>query len=107
MASKILLREHDLKKLKKATKLLKFLAHPVRLSILCHLNQRKEVSAGEMVEYVKKNASQSQVSQYLAQLRAMGLVTTRRDKQMIYYKLVSSETKAVLDALIGLYCAKP
>ncbi len=100
-------REHDLKKLKKATKLLKFLAHPVRLSILCYLNQAPEISVGDLVEREKKYASQSQVSQYLAQLRAMGFVTTRRDKQTIFYRLTSQEAKSVLSTLKSLYCGKP
>jgi ArsR family transcriptional regulator, virulence genes transcriptional regulator len=97
---------NDLKKLKGATRLLKHLAHPVRLALLCHLNQGNELSAGVLAKRVKHNAGQPQVSQYLAQMRRMKLVKTRRDGQTIHYRLTSKEAKALIKTLYGLYCGR-
>lgn len=97
------MRAEDIKKMKKTVKLLRCLAHPLRLSLLCYLMDGKEHSAGEMVEREKRNASQSQTSQYLGQLRRLGLVKTRRDGQIIYYRLISPEVKKLMKLLYKLY----
>jgi len=99
------MRSGDIRKMKKSVKVLRCMSHPLRLSLLCHLMDGKEHSAGEMVEREKKNASQSQTSQYLGQLRRLGLVKTRREGQVIYYKLTSSALKKLLRLLYKLYCS--
>ena len=100
------MRQSDLNKLKNASYLLKCMAHPLRLSLLCALSEHGELSAGGLVELEKNTASQSHVSQYLASLRKFKLVATRRDKQTIYYRLTSKEVKAILKTLAALYCKK-
>lgn len=96
--------QHDLAKLKNAARLLKCLAHPLRLSLLCHLAGARELSAGELVARESANGSQSQISQYLAELRRLDLVTTRREGQAIHYRLTSSVAKAVIKTLARHYC---
>lgn len=100
------MRQNDLNKLKNASYLLKCMAHPLRLSLLCALSEHGELSAGQLVELEKDTASQSHVSQYLASLRKFKLVATRRDKQTIYYRLTSHEVKSILALLHKLYCKK-
>lgn len=92
------------KQLLKAVDLLKQLAHPVRLSILCMLLHEGEVNVGAIVDGVGGAAGQSQVSQFLAKMRSEGLVKTRREGQVIFYSLSSPEAERVVDALYGIYC---
>jgi DNA-binding transcriptional ArsR family regulator len=99
------MRHYSANKLQKAAQLLKCMAHPLRLALLCHLAQEAELSAGDLVNKEKKRASQSQVSQYLAILRRLRLVATRREGQLIYYRLASKEVREILRTLYGLYCA--
>ncbi len=85
-----------------AAQLLKQLANEKRLMILCALVDG-ERSVGSLNDVVP--LSQSALSQHLARLRDAGLVTTRRDGQLIYYALAGREAPAVLHLLHTLYCA--
>lgn len=84
-----------------AAGLLKSLAHPSRLLVLCALVAR-EHTAGELVALT--GLSQSAVSQHLARLRRQGVVSTRREGPRIYYSLLNPRVRAVLETLHGLYC---
>src|SRR3546814_11802513 len=63
-----------------AAALLKALAHPARLLVLCQLVEG-EASVGELQPIT--GLSMSALSQHLAVLREMELVTTRRDRQSV------------------------
>lgn len=91
-------------KLYDAVGLLKLLSHPVRLSILCTLFHQGEMSVTAIVEAEAGAASQSQISQFLAKMRGEGLVKTRKEAQMVYYKIDSPQAKKVVQALYEIYC---
>ena len=94
--------KHD--EMKGALDVLKTLNHPVRLSILCNLIERREMSAGEIFEQEKGLASQSQVSQYLKWLRDVGYVECRREGQFVHYKIASPEIRALIEKMHELFC---
>jgi DNA-binding transcriptional ArsR family regulator len=85
-----------------AAGLLKALAHPARLLVLCQLVEG-ERSVGDLQPIT--GLSMSALSQHLAVLRQMALVITRRESQTIYYSLAEGPAIAVLDALYAAYCA--
>ncbi|MCR9106262.1 MAG: metalloregulator ArsR/SmtB family transcription factor [Gammaproteobacteria bacterium] len=85
----------------RASALLKSLANPSRLLVLCALVTR-EHTAGELEQLT--GISQSAISQHLARLRKSGLVQTRRDAQRIFYALKDPAARAVLETLHGIYC---
>jgi DNA-binding transcriptional ArsR family regulator len=84
-----------------AAALLKALAHPARLRVLCRLVEG-ESSVGELQPLV--GLSLSALSQHLAVLREMALVTTRREAQTIHYALAPGPAVGVLGALHDAYC---
>lgn len=86
-----------------ASELLKAMANPSRLLILCQL-ATGEKSVGELEEVV--GLSQSGLSQHLALLRREGIVTTRRDAQFIFYSLASREAAAIMRTLYESFCAR-
>lgn len=86
-----------------AAGLLKALAHPARLLVLCRLAEG-ESSVGELQPLV--GLSMSALSQHLAVLREMDLVVTRRESQSIYYALAEGPVVGVLDALYSAYCGR-
>jgi len=86
-----------------AAELLKLLANDQRLIILCRLSDQ-EMSVSELGEYV--NLTQSALSQHLGKLRAQGLVATRREGQMIYYRLSNPTAQKLVGALCELYGGK-
>ena len=67
-------------------KLLKLLAEPNRLRILCVLNNDREHCVCEFADHMP-DVSQSLLSHHLADLREAGLVTSEKRGQRVYYRL--------------------
>lgn len=86
-----------------ASELLKALAHPHRLMIVCQLLEKPR-SVGELASLLKLR--DSTVSQHLALLRKDGLVEPRRDGQTIWYSVASAPARALLETLYGVYCLR-
>lgn len=84
-----------------AAKLLKALANPFRLQILCILGS-EELSVGDLNKNVA--LSQSALSQHLAKLRADGLVRTRREAQTIFYSITPGPAQGIIALLQDHFC---
>jgi DNA-binding transcriptional ArsR family regulator len=87
-----------------AARLLRAMANPRRLMILCALGEG-ELSVGTLNERIP--LSQSALSQHLAVLREDGLVATRREAQTIYYQIRPGPALDVIRSLHGHLCAAP
>lgn len=81
--------------------LLKQLAHPQRLLILCSLAEG-EKSVGEIEEIC--GASQSAVSQFLKGMRLEGLIDFRRDGKQVYYKIADKRVLELIKSLYVIFC---
>jgi len=84
----------------KAEQLLSLMANRHRLMALCNLIDG-EKTAGQLLE--KSSLGQSALSQHMAKLREAELVSTRREGQMIYYKLASKEARKMIETLCEFY----
>jgi len=71
----------------------KALAHPARIRVLELLSER-EHSVSEMLADV--GLEPAHLSQQLAVLRKMNLVTTRKEGSVVYYSLVSPQVAELL-----------
>lgn len=83
--------------------LLKVLANPDRLLLLCQLSQG-EHCVSEMESLL--NIQQPTLSQQLGVLREEQLVNTRREGKQIFYSIASNEAMAVMQAMYQLFCIK-
>ncbi|GAC1673982.1 MAG: hypothetical protein NVS9B2_23080 [Steroidobacteraceae bacterium] len=90
------------KRAMEAAMLMKLLAHPVRLMVLCRLLER-EHSVSEIGHHCRLSASA--LSQHLALLRSKGVVQTRRQSQHIHYSIVNGPAVEIIKALFRVYCA--
>ena len=84
-----------------AVGLLKALASPPRLLILCTLLDG-ESSVGALA--ARLDLREATVSQNLAVLRREKIVATRREAQTIHYRLASDTVRAILSALAQEFC---
>ena len=100
------MKKEDRSNLLKASKVMKTLSHPVRLGILCDLIHRGEMSAGEIAASWKAKASQSQVSQYLAEFRRLKYVRARKKGQNVYYTFSSPFVESVIRLFYAEYCKR-
>ncbi|QGZ41734.1 ArsR family transcriptional regulator [Pseudoduganella flava] len=82
--------------------LLKTLANPDRLLLLCQLTQG-EYCVSDLAAQL--GIGQPTLSQQLGVLRNEGLVATRRDGKQIYYRLASDDAAAVMQVLYARFCA--
>lgn len=85
----------------KAQALLKALSNRDRLMLLCHLAEG-ERNVGELESSL--GIVQPTLSQQLGVLRREGLVATRREGKLIYYRIASAEALAVINTLYQLFC---
>ena len=85
----------------KAAALLKTLANPARLMILCNLIGGEQ-GAGDL--WRKSTLSQSAFSQHLGVLRRNKIVAARKDAQNVFYSLSNDNAVKVLELMYKLYC---
>ena len=84
-----------------AANLLKALANPDRLLLLCQLveGERSVTELGML-----SGIAQPSLSQQLGVLRGERLVATRREGKSVIYRIDSPAAMAVLQTLYGLFC---
>lgn len=97
------MHDHLLRHSADASAILAAMANERRLRILCLLIEA-EHSVGALADKVE--LSQSALSQHLAKLRALNIVSTRRQGQTIYYSFACADSGKILDMLDGLYGQK-
>ncbi|HCC54963.1 MAG TPA: ArsR family transcriptional regulator [Desulfobulbaceae bacterium] len=82
-------------------KLLKTMSHPIRLKILCLL-QDKEMTVGDLQrEVLTTNAN---VSQHLSILRNQGIIAYRKDANFIYNRITEGRVTEVIKNMCELFC---
>jgi len=74
----------------------KIFSNPTRLEIL-NLLRDKEMSVTELIK--KTKLSQANVSQHLAIMKYIGVVTSNRKGKNIYYKLTNSKIVKAFDII--------
>lgn len=84
-----------------ATSLMKVLANPDRLMLLCQLSQG-EKSVGELETLT--GIQQPTLSQQLTVLRENQVVQTRREGKNIFYTVASKPALAIIDVLAEQIC---
>ena len=82
--------------------MLKAIANPRRMMLLCKMVEHGEVMVGDLAQHV--GLSQSACSQHLAKMRDEGLVTFRRESQTLWYRIADPRVEALLSSLYQLYC---
>ena len=81
--------------------LLKTMSHPIRLKILCML-QEKEMSVGDIREEVQ--TTNANVSQHLTILRNQGIVSSRKDANFIFNKIEDNRVLDLIATMRKLFC---
>jgi DNA-binding transcriptional ArsR family regulator len=85
-----------------AANLMRSLANETRLMIVCQL-VHGEKGVGAISEAL--GVRQTTVSQQLSLLRREGIVTPRREAQMVYYSLTNDHVRTLVEVLYAQFCA--
>lgn len=86
---------------KNVAALLKTMSHPIRLKILCLL-QENEMAVGDIREEVK--TTNANVSQHLSILRNQGIISSRKDANFIYNKIEDERVLELIAKMRDLFC---
>ena len=84
-----------------AAEMLKILAHPDRLLVLCQLTQG-EVGVAELQQ--QSSLSQSAFSQHLTVLRKHQLIKARKSAQQVFYSLADPRVEALITSFHSVFC---
>lgn len=82
--------------------LLKTLAHPQRLHIMCLLSEGPK-TVGELEQL--SGAAQSAVSQFLSRMKAEKLVSSKRHSNHVYYEVADQRVYKLLQSMHKIFCA--
>ncbi|TEW54672.1 transcriptional regulator [Psychromonas sp. RZ22] len=83
--------------------LLKTMAHPERLMVLCQLVDGEQ-GFGQLQE--NSTLSQSAFSQQLSVLKKHNLVTVRKESQAVFYSLADKRIEALITSFHRIFCAE-
>ncbi len=86
----------------KMAKLLKTMAHPIRLKILCLL-QSREMTVGDLHKEVQ--TTNANVSQHLNILRNQGIIDYRKDANFIYNRITEGRVTELIGTMRELFCS--
>uniref|UniRef100_UPI003F582DAE ArsR/SmtB family transcription factor n=1 Tax=Vibrio cholerae TaxID=666 RepID=UPI003F582DAE len=84
------------KNAEEVAELLRVMAHPERLMVLCQLTQ-SEMGVGQLQQ--GSTLSQSAFSQHLTVLRKHGIIQARKESQQVFYRLADSRITALIQSL--------
>ncbi|HDB1439386.1 TPA: helix-turn-helix transcriptional regulator [Vibrio cholerae] len=89
------------KNAEEVAELLRVMAHPDRLMVLCQLTQ-SEMGVGQLQQ--GSTLSQSAFSQHLTVLRKHGIIQARKESQQVFYRLADSRITALIQSLQNVFC---
>lgn len=81
--------------------LLKSISHPIRLKILCIL-QDGEKAVGDIQTAVQ--TTNANVSQHLTIMRNQGIVASRKEANFIYNRIADARVLDLMNTLQKLFC---
>ncbi len=84
------------------SEILKTMAHPERLMVLCQLVDG-EVGVAQL--QAGTTLSQSAFSQQLSVLKKNNLVSVRKESQQVFYSLADDRVKALIGSFYAIFCA--
>lgn len=89
--------------IEKIAGLLKTMAHPIRLKILCLLLD-EEMTVGEIRDQVK--TTNANVSQHLTILRNKDIISFRKEANFIYNMISDGRMHELISKMKELFCQK-
>ena len=93
--------DFDFERCEEVANLLKSLAHPTRLMLLCLLVEKPR-TVSELTELTQ--SSQSGVSQFLNRMKLQGILETEREAQKVIYRIADPNILKLMQSLHSIYC---
>ena len=88
-------------KIEAVSALLKSISNPVRLNILCLLQER-EMTVGQIRDELE--TTDANISQHLTILRNQGIVQSRKESNFMFNRIGDERVLRLIDTLQDLFC---
>lgn len=95
------IKTYDKEKLEKVAKVLKTIAHPVKLQILQILAENEPLDVSSICEAVGDTCQISMMSHHLAKMKDNGIVRSEKDGKQVYYRLADRHILNLFDCIEG------
>ena len=80
-------------------KILKVIAHPIRLEILEILEKNEPIDVGSIREKLTTDVEQSMLSHHLNKMKDNGIITSYKQGKNSYYSLLEKRVLQIFDCL--------
>lgn len=90
-----------MEKIERASGCLKALAHPLRLQVLCAL-QEGEKNVQQLEQLL--GTTQANMSQHLRLMKEKEILMARKEANQVFYSVKDARTFKLLDLLQAIYC---
>lgn len=88
---------YSMKEINDMSEIFKVLSNEVRLCILLNLFKNGEKRVSDLQDC--SGSSQSFVSQQLAKLKALGIISSRKEGKEVYYYIENNKIKKILESI--------
>lgn len=92
-------KKFDKSQFEEAAYILKALANEIRLSVIVLLTHQEERTVTELMEII--NCEQSLLSYHLTDMRAKGILNTRKSGKNCFYSIKNKKVVEMLSCVIG------
>ncbi|NDV47200.1 transcriptional regulator [Paludibacter sp. 221] len=92
----------DTIQMEKAAYALRAISHETRLCIISLLSERGEMGVGQLVEAL--GCEQSLLSHHLTDMRAKGILNSRREGKNCFYSLKNKQIVQIIDCISTCSC---
>lgn len=83
----------------KIAKVLRVIAHPVRLQVLAALRKQCPLNVSELSDMVHLDVEQSLLSHHLIKMRDNGVLQSQKRGMYVYYSIVDKKIFKILDCM--------
>ena len=77
----------EAKRLEQVAKILKTIAHPVKLEVMELLGKHEPLSVSSICESINTSCEISMMSHHLAKMKDNGILTSEKDGKQVYYRI--------------------
>lgn len=88
----------SLSKLRKTARILKVIAHPIRLQILASLGREHSLTVTALKNVLNVEIEQSMLSHHLIKMKENGVLTSKKIGKFNHYSLMDKKILVVLDS---------
>lgn len=94
-------RDFTAEKLERITKVLKTIAHPVKLDILKVLEQNEPMDVGSIRDKIDCDCELSMMSHHLSKMKDNGVLTSEKKGKQVYYSIADRKLLKIFDCMEG------